>query len=96
LRRQGIRNGTGRKTDPENYKLHDPPYGISKKNGKLVTNKSEVRVCRMLVELRDRQGKSIIEIGRMLEARGLKNRKGLVAWNYGTISRILQRWIGKL
>ena len=96
LREQGIRNGSGRRTDPENYKLYDPPYGFSKKNGRLVPNKAEMRVCRIVVNLRDSQGKSMRAIGKHLEELGLKNRKGLVSWTHGTVGRIFERWQGKI
>ena len=96
LRKQGIQNGSGRRTDPNNYKLHDPPYGFSKKNGQLAANKVELRICRIVVELDASQGLSARAIGKILEDRGIKTRKGVVAWSHGAVRRILDRWKGKL
>ena len=96
LRKQGMQNGSGRRTDPRNYRLHDTPYGFSKNDGRLVVNKSELRVCRIIVELDASKGVSVRTIGKVLESRGIKNRKGIAVWSYGAVKRILERWRGKL
>lgn len=96
LRAQGVHHGDPRRTDPENYKLHDPPYGFSKRDGRLVPNKSELRICRVIISLDSGKGLSARAIGKELEARGIKNRKGAISWTHGSIKRILARWKGKI
>jgi hypothetical protein len=98
LRRAGAELGTkvGRSTHPENYRNHCPPYGYKIRNGRLVPNKSELKVCRAVVELRGRRGLSTTAVGRELEMRGYKNRAGRTIWNSNTILNIFKRWNGKL
>jgi hypothetical protein len=37
--------------NPLNYRVHNPPYGYRIQDGWLVLNKSEIRVCSLVVEL---------------------------------------------
>jgi hypothetical protein len=66
LRRDGIRLGSnkGRMTNPENYRLASAPYGFSKKEGRLVPHKAELKVCRTIVQLRNNSNLSFHEIAR--------------------------------
>ena len=73
-----------------------PPYGYSVQNGKLVANKSELKVCRLVVELVERNGLQQNAVARELSKRGLKNRAGKTEWNSKTVFNIYKRWKGKL
>ena len=86
----------GRSTNPQNYRNSTPPYGYSVRNGHLVPNKSELKICRIVVELRSRQNFSIIQVAKEVEKRGFKNRRGNTIWNPRTIINIFERWNGKI
>jgi hypothetical protein len=53
----GIRPGHGlnRSNNPENYRCRVPPYGFVIKEGRLVPCRSELWICRMVVELMGRK-----------------------------------------
>ncbi len=86
----------GRSTNPQNYRNSTPPYGYSIRTGHLVPNKSELKICRLVVELRGRQGLSTTQVAKELEKRGFKNRKGRTIWNTNTILNIFERWKNKI
>ncbi len=98
LRRAGIRLGgnKGRMDNPNNYRLAETPYGFSKKAGKLIPNKSELRVCRLVVQLRNNSKLSFHEIARELIRRQIKNRRNAISWAPANVGRIYKRWNGKL
>ena len=96
LRTHGIRQGNGRRTNPENYRLHEPPFGFSKRGTQLVPNRSEMRICRMVVELRTRGKMSMRKIAVELMKRGIKNRRQKVLWTHPGVGRIFNRWNGKI
>jgi transposase len=96
LRRQGIRKSGGRMTNPDNYRLHEPPYGFSKVGGRLVPNKAEMRICRLIVELRERQGLSALSVSKELQKRGVSNRRGSATWSHHSVIRIFNRWKEKI
>ncbi|MGZ3745183.1 MAG: hypothetical protein ACXWRE_01345 [Pseudobdellovibrionaceae bacterium] len=98
LKRESIRLGSnkGRLANPENYRLAYAPYGFSKKNGRLVANKSELKICRMVVQLRNQSSMSFHEISQELVRRRIKNRDDSISWNHTTTGRIYKRWNGKL
>lgn len=85
-----------RSKNPQNYRMPVPPYGYSVQNGKLVANKSELKVCRLVVELVERNGLQQNAVARELSKRGLKNRAGKTEWNSKTVFNIYKRWKGKL
>ncbi len=78
IHRSGIELGTkvGHSADPKNYRNNSPPYGFSNRDGKLVPNKSEMKICRVVVELRGRRKLSTTQVCKELEKRGFKNHKG--------------------
>lgn len=98
LNRGGIRPGrqSSRSNNPENYRLKVPPYGYQIRVGKLVPNKSEMRLCRLVVELIARQGFSANAAAKELGKRGYKNRSGHTKWDHSTIQNIFKRWNSKL
>jgi IS30 family transposase len=98
LKREGIRLGTnkGRLANPENYRLAYAPYGFSKKDGRLLPNKAELKTCRLVVQLRNNSKMSFQEIARELVRRRIKNREDFISWSHATVGRIYKRWNGKL
>ncbi|MDZ4662531.1 MAG: recombinase family protein [Pseudomonadota bacterium] len=98
LQREGIRLGSnkGRLANPENYRLLYAPYGFTKKDGRLVPNKSELKICRLVVQLRGDSKISFQEIARELERRRIKSRTGSISWTHATVGRIFKRWNGKI
>ena len=98
LRSEGIHcgNGKGRSINPENYRNPSIPYGHAVKDGRLVLNKTEQRICKLVVELIKRQGKNHSEVARELSSRGLKNRAGRTKWDSKTVFNIFKRWKDKL
>lgn len=86
----------GRSTHPQNYRNNSPPYGYTVRNGHLVTYNPELKICRIVVELRGRRNLSTTQVALELEKRGFKNRKGSKVWNTNTILNIFNRWNGKI
>jgi len=87
LHKSGLKEVTkiGRSTHPQNYRNNSPPYGYTVRIGHLVTYKPELRICRIVVELRGRRNLSTTEVALELEKRGFKNRNGNKVWNTNTI-----------
>ena len=96
LRRQGIRIPGGRRINPNNYTLHQPPYGFYKVDNRLIINKSEMRVCRLVVELCAKQELPLHAVANELIKQKIKNRKGQILWTHNSVSRIFKRWSGKI
>ncbi len=91
-----VQTQAGRITNPNNYRVRNPPYGFRIQDGHLIINKSEIRICRLVAELIERQGFSKIAVARELGARGCKNRIGSTKWDHGTVLNIFERWKNKL
>ena len=68
LKRDGLRKGgyKGELADPNNYRLAFAPFGFSKKDGRLVPNKSELKICRLIVQLKNNSNFSFHEIAQSL------------------------------
>ncbi|HEY8271538.1 MAG TPA: hypothetical protein VIG33_11675 [Pseudobdellovibrionaceae bacterium] len=99
LKREGIRLGSNKGrllANPENYRLAYAPYGFSKKDGRLIPNKAELKTCRLVVQLRNNSKMSFQEIARVLVRRRIKNREDSISWSHATVGRIYKRWNGKL
>ena len=98
LHSQGVHGGTGkgRSNNPDNYRNPSIPYGHAVKDGKLVLNKAEQRICKLVVELIKRQGKNHSEVARELSSRRLKNRAGRTRWDSKTVFNIFNRWKEKV
>jgi hypothetical protein len=84
------------RTNPENYRLYTPPYGYSVRDGKLATNKAELKICRLVVELIAHEQRSQMDVARELSRRGFKSRAGNRDWNSKTVFNIYKRWKDKL
>jgi hypothetical protein len=85
-----------RYTDPDNYRCPVCPFGYSVKDGKLIPNKTELRVCHAIVESIDRQGQTYRATAKELARRGMKNRAGRTSWSHGSVKAIYNRWKGKI
>ena len=85
LRRRGIRNLLGRKTNPNHYRIHEPPYGFRKQEGRLAPCKPELKVCRTVVQMYEEKKWTYSAIGRVLELKGYRNRRGEKRRNHGTV-----------
>jgi len=94
----GIRSGAGvnRSTNPDNYRCRIAPYGYSILAGRLVASKSELRICRLVVDLMRTQGLSANATAKELSRRGIKSRSGRPQWDHSTILSIFKRWKDKL
>jgi len=92
----GIKNGSGRRTNPENYRLHESPFGFSKRDNQLIPNRAEMRICRLVVELRTRRKMSTRQVAEELIRRGVRNRRGKVFWTHTGVGRIFNRWNEKI
>jgi len=98
LHAAGIREetGAGRMNNPENYRCRVAPYGYSIKDGRLVPNKTELRICRIVVDLIRRNGLSANAVGNEMGRRGYKSRSGRAHWDHSTVQSIFNRWKDKL
>lgn len=92
----GSKSAQGRMTNPNNYRHHNPPYGYKVKDNKLALNKSEMKMCRMVVELMGRKKVGARETARELTVRGYKNRRGKTTWGHLVVQQIFKRWKDKL
>src|SRR5687768_9288283 len=98
LRQIGIRTELGRirKINPNNYRHYNPPYGYKVKDNKLVLDNSEMKICRLFVELMDRQKKGAREAARELMNQKFKNRRGEVTWGHFVVQQIFKQWKNKI
>ena len=98
LNAQGVRLevGEGRSSNPDNYRHVRPPYGHAVKGGKLVLNRSELRICKLIVERINRQNQNYNEVAHELSKRGVKNRGGQTKWDGKAVAKIFKRWKDKL
>jgi len=94
----GVRLGSGARVlnDPENYRAKNPPYGYKIEGKKLVINKSELRVCRAIVEMIGRRSFSTTKTSKELVRKNFKNRAGNALWDHKTVKAIYERWKDKI
>lgn len=95
LRSLGIRGATGKGRDPGNYRFKNPPYGCRVVDGKLETLKSELKIVRMIVEKREREGLSFERIAIDLNLKNHRTRNG-AEWNRSYVGVVYRRWRGKM
>lgn len=95
----GIRNADTkgeRMTNPNNYRASVVPYGYRNIDGQLVANKKEVRICRLVVQIINERGLSLMGTARELMSRNVKNRNGNIWWDHSMVRGIYRRWNGKI
>ena len=71
------------------------PYGHRVVDGKLVEDRREMQVARLIVDLHWRQNLAWNEVIRCLNKEGLHTRQGL-PWKQGTARMVFVRWRGKI
>ena len=98
LRELGINEGqiAARSTNPKNYRCRVPPYGFAISAGQLIPNRLEMKICRLVVQMVQREGKGHTETARELSRLGYKNRSSSATWDSKTVFNILKRWKDKL
>ncbi len=79
-----------------NYRLAYPPFGYALRKGQLFINRRELKICRLVIHMRDRHRKTFNQISKRLMKKGFKNRRGQVSWQHVTVANIYKRWRGKL
>lgn len=94
LRKAGV-HGQSRGRDVDNFRYPNPAYGYKRSQGRLETNRAEMKIVRLIVELRDRQVLSFARIADELNRRGYRTRKG-TAWISPSVGQIHKRWTGKV
>lgn len=95
LRAAGVHGGQGRGRAPNNFRFPNPIFGMKAANGRLETNSAEMKIVRLIVELRDRQGWSFEKITAELNMRGLKNRKK-TQWYRAGVGLVYKNWASKV
>jgi transposase len=85
----------GRSGNPENFRRSVPPFGFKIVDGRLVSNREELRICRLVVEQIKRQGLSLRAVAKELNRRGLKNRNRKL-WGHQSVIQIYNRWKDKI
>lgn len=95
LREAGVHGGKGRGRAADNFRFPNPVYGNKVVAARLETNSAEMKIARLVVELRDRQGESFGKIAEELNRRGHRNRKA-TKWNRVSVRNIHKNWTGKV
>lgn|GEM_PF-4118855 len=95
LREAGVHGGKGRGRSPDNFRFSNPIFGNKVVAGRLETNSTEMKIVRLVVELRDRQGQSFEKIADELNRRGHRNRKA-AKWNRVSVRAVHKNWTGKV
>jgi predicted transcriptional regulator len=72
----------------------NPRYGVRYVDGKVESNPKELRIIRMIVELRERQKNTFIAIAGELNRKGYVTRAKTV-WRVNTVKELYYRWRGK-
>ena len=88
--------GKTRAANPENYRYRMTPYGYKVQQGRLVLNKTEIKICREVLKLHNNGNMSANAIARELQKKGFINRSGGSRWDHSTVISIIKRWLGKL
>lgn len=96
LHRADVPTEEKRLNNPKNYRSHEPPFGFAVNEGRLVPNKREMKIIRLIVHLRLNQNISFENIARELVQRKIKNRRGNIAWQYSVIRKFFYRWRDKI
>ena len=97
LKRRGLlRPMAAAATNPQNFRHAIAPYGYRVVDGKLLPHPAELKVCRMIVNLIDRQEMGQRQAAQVLMKKGIRGRNGRTNWHNITVGRIYARWKGKL
>ena len=86
-----LRAGRRLKSERGGYAAGAPPYGMRATERTLVPDESEQATLERIRELRQ-EGRSLREIAQILEAEGVKTKRGHHHWTPGALGRIVQRF----
>jgi hypothetical protein len=75
LREAGVHGGQGRGRSKDNYRFPNPPYGHRVRSGRLELHPAEMKVARLIVDLRERKNWSFPAIATELYRRGYCTRQ---------------------
>lgn len=95
LRASGVNRAVRKGRTESNFRYPDPPFGIKVSSGRLVLNTKEMKVVRLIVELRDRRIYSWMQIVDHLKDSDIRTRRGKI-WNRVGVKRVHSRWNGKI
>lgn len=96
LHQMGIRKQHSRGAQSDNFRFPQKvPFGKRLVDGRLVDDRRDLKVARLIVELRHRQNLPWNEVVKKLNLAGFRTKKGL-PWKIGTVRAIFGRWIGKV
>lgn len=95
LRDAGVQTIKGRGTSPDNYRYKNPPFGFKLKEGRLVPNSKEMRIARLVVELRERQKETWEAISKALNEKNYRTRTG-AKWSLHGARFVYMKWAEKL
>ncbi len=79
-----------------NYLGSAIPYGYQAKKRRLIPDRSELKISKLIIEFIDTQGLSANQTAQELERRKYKKRNGQVNWHHGMVLGIYRRWKGKI
>ena len=100
LRRHGIRKEQleGCSTQPDNYLAPNPPYGFKVEAGRLLIDRKEMKVCKLIVELRRNQNWDWSAIAKELSRRQIPTRRNDegTRWHRHIVRAIFERWHSKI
>jgi hypothetical protein len=95
LRRLGVRRTPERGRTPDNFRYPEPAYGLRVSDGRLVVNSREMKIVRLIVELRDRRNYKWAVVVEYLNGAGHRTRRGN-CWSTIGAKRVHKRWTGKI
>ncbi len=96
LQRYGVEiPKSGRMTNPDNYRHHNPPFGMKVRGGKLIPDQQQQRVCKEIVNLRNKEGMSFNAIAKELRNKKRPNASGTHYWDNKGVKKIFDRWKDK-
>ena len=96
LRSAGVFQEKGRGRSAENYRFpNTAPFGKRVRDGRLVVNPVEVKIARLIVELRNRKSASWALICLQLNEKGYRTRRN-TPWQEYNARHVYKLWRGKL
>ena len=95
IRKEGIHHQM-RGRDQDNYSFKQQvPFGYKLSEGRLLPNRTEMKVCRIIVSCRAQDHLSWKSIIETLKLKKIKNRKER-SWSINSLRNIYIRWNGKV
>lgn len=95
LRSSGIHRTVRKGRSPDNYRYPEPPFGQKILAGRLVLNSREMKIVRLIIQMRDQKRWPWVQIVEHLEKENLRTRRGK-HWSRVGVKRVYRRWSGKV